>query len=125
MKSRAYCLSSQSQICEYCCTCMLGDQFYLFPCSHGFHTNCLLKQAHINLDKSQLSALQGIESSLKALEYRVKDDMRAKQQQDALQMELDGYLAGDCPLCGYVMIRLLGEPLIESEDSEEAKSWEI
>jgi hypothetical protein len=48
---------------------------------------------------------------------------------DALQAELDGYIAADCPLCGYVMIRALSLPLINlegsKEDSEEAKAWAL
>ena len=46
-------------------------------------------------------------------------------QVEALQLELDGYIAADCPLCGYVMIRSLSMPLITPEDSEEAKAWAL
>ena len=46
-------------------------------------------------------------------------------QVEALQLELDGYIAADCPLCGYVMIRSLSVPLITPEDSEEAKAWAL
>jgi hypothetical protein len=44
-------------------------------------------------------------------------------QIDYLQGELDGYIAADCPLCGYAMIHNIGLPLISDKDREEAESW--
>jgi hypothetical protein len=39
--------------------------------------------------------------------------------------ELDGYIAADCPLCGYVMIQSLSLPLISDTDVEEMNAWAI
>ena len=52
-------------------------------------------------------------------------DKRALAQQEYLQNELDGYVAADCPLCGYLMIASLAQPLITEYDIEEAKSWSL
>jgi hypothetical protein len=126
MKNRAYCMNSQHQRCEYCVDPLFGKQFYLFPCSHGFHAQCLLKRAPLHLQPAQLSAVRGIEDVLKGLSGRVKDaDNRARAQQESLQLELDGYIAADCPLCGFVMIRSLGVSLVAEEDIAEAKSWDL
>jgi hypothetical protein len=38
---------------------------------------------------------------------------------------LDGYIAGDCPLCGFVMLDSLAQSLIDEEASAEAQSWII
>ena len=49
-------------------------------------------------------------------------------QQEILQNELDGYIAADCPLCGSMMIKQVGLPLIALEnpaDAAEAASWEL
>lgn len=47
-------------------------------------------------------------------------------QVEALQTEIDGYLAAECPLCGDFMIRSVHEPLIsEQEEAKDAKDWEI
>jgi hypothetical protein len=35
-----------------------------------------------------------------------------------------GYVAADCPLCGYVMIQALAMSLLGGGD-EEAKGWEL
>jgi hypothetical protein len=65
MKDRSYTISSSHQECEFCTETLFAvdgrtpqSQFYLFPCSHGFHTKCLLERAksHLFLDASQLSA---------------------------------------------------------------------
>ena len=65
MKSRSYTMSNTHQNCEFCSDTLLSQnmktsqyQFYLFPCSHGFHAKCLLQRAksHLLLDPSQLSA---------------------------------------------------------------------
>lgn len=65
---------------------------------------------------------------LRSLAGKSKDlslDQRARAQQEALQLELDGYIAADCPLCGYVMIQSLSLPLVSERDAEEMKAWAI
>lgn len=39
------------------------------------------------------------------------------------QVELDGYIGADCPLCGYAMIHKIQTPLISKEEEEEMLSW--
>ncbi len=72
--------------------------------------------------------MQGVEELLRGLTSKGKDlslDHRARAQQEALQLELDGYIAADCPLCGYVMIQSLTLPLVGERDAAEAKLWAI
>ena len=127
MKRRGCSVSSQ-QRCEYCVDALFSRQFYLFPCSHGFHSDCLLRRvySHAHIDGAQLIAVRRLEEQLRAVVARVKDaDKRAMAQQEHLQNELDGYIAADCPLCGYVMIRSLSVPLVTESDNEEAASWRL
>jgi hypothetical protein len=127
MKRRGYSVSSQ-QRCEYCADALFSRQFYLFPCSHGFHGDCLLRRvySHGHIEGPQLATVRRLEEQLKAVSARVKDaDKRAIAQQEQLQNELDGYIAADCPLCGYVMISSLSTSLITESDTEEAASWRL
>jgi ribosomal protein S14 len=126
MKRRGYSVSSL-QRCEYCPTALFNRQFYLFPCSHGFHNDCLMQRVHEHkhLDPPQLEAVSALETQIAALARRSKDDKRAMSQQEYLQNELDGYVAADCPLCGYVMIRSLASPLVSESDLVDAQSWEL
>lgn len=52
---------------------------------------------------------------------------RKAAQVEALQGEIDGYLAAECPWCGDVMIRTVDEPLVgeEEESQMEARAWII
>jgi hypothetical protein len=87
----------------------------------------LLRQTQKNLPPNQLQAIKSLEDSLRALATRVKDlDNRARAQQESLQQELDGYIAADCPLCGYVMINSISTSLIsEEEKKKEALFWSL
>jgi len=128
MKNRAYSMVTQTQRCEFCSDALFGSAFYLFPCSHGFHCQCLVQRCMHYLPPAQVSAVQGVEELLRSLAGKGKDlslDHRARAQQEALQLELDGYIAADCPLCGYVMIQSLSLPLVSDADAEEAKAWAI
>jgi hypothetical protein len=123
MKNRGYCTMTRDR-CDLCYEGLLGNQYYLFPCSHVFHSACLLREVHKTLSSSQLTALRAVEDSLKALSHRVKDsDSRARTQQEALQQELDGYIASDCPLCGFAMINSLATSLVSDEEKNAAKLW--
>ena len=127
MKKRGY-SSSVQQRCEYCPDSLFSRQFYLFPCSHGMHADCLLRRTHQfrHLDTSKLALVKALEDQLKSITMRVKDnDKRAMAQQETLQSELDAHIAGDCPLCGNIMIHSLSCRLVGEQDAEEAKSWEL
>ena len=55
MKNRAYSMVAQVQLCEYCSESLLGKVFYLFPCSHGFHCQCLVQRCAQLLTPVQVS----------------------------------------------------------------------
>jgi len=126
MKRRGYSLTAQ-QRCEYCSIALFGKQFYLFPCSHGFHADCLLRRIHLHVDASQLQHVRGLEEQLKMSANRTKDatDKRTLALIEYLQAELDGCIAADCPLCGYAMIKSLSVPLIADSDADDLKSWAL
>jgi hypothetical protein len=129
MKLRGYSASSH-QRCEYCADPLFDRQFYLFPCGHGYHCNCALREAPIILghDRRALLDCQKAAMTIDTLTSKGtggKDtlDKRVAAKIDLLQTELDGYIAAECAFCGSVMIRLVAEPLISAAEAEEAKSW--
>lgn len=124
MKTRAYSTVSHSQRCDFCMEMLLGNQFYLFPCSHGFHTDCLMQNALKSLNASQLNEIRKIEESLKSTALKLKEnDPRLKAQHEALQQELDDIIAADCPLCGYTIIKQLSVSMLADIDKTEVQSW--
>ena len=36
-----------AQKCELCGDQLLHNDFYLFPCTHGFHSNCLIGEVRM------------------------------------------------------------------------------
>ena len=54
-------------------------------------------------------------------------NQRKAAQVEAVQGEIDGYLAAECLWCGDVMIRTVDEPLVgeEEEAQREARAWVI
>lgn len=158
MKSKGSNLSLH-QCCEYCSTVALFNKpFYLFPCGHGYHIDCMVKLyvgdqnvysngvkavsncqssmsnaiRHHILTPAQVANIKSINEQISVLTIRgnaaSSQEKRVAQQVDILQTELDGLIASDCPLCGDVMINLIGVPLLSNDsprDVAEAKSWEL
>jgi len=127
MKQRTFGVSG-GQTCEECGEPLFARQFYLFPCGHGLHCDCMRKRVLPYLDARQRRAVERLEERTKAMASRARDDdRRALTQYEYAQAELDGYLAGECPLCGSVMIMSVAQPLVGSseEDLKEAAEWEL
>ena len=56
-----------------------------------------------------------------------KVSKRKAAQLEALQSEIDGCLAAECPLCGDLIIRTVGAPLLSEEEAArgEARGWAL
>lgn len=91
MKKRGYTLSS-SQRCEYCTDPLFSKPFYLFPCSHGYHSDCTMKHIlshELPIEPEEIAVIKTLVDQLGKLAIRVKDgDKRAMAQQEILQNEL-------------------------------------
>lgn len=83
-------------------------EFYLFPCKHKFHTDCLINQ----LKKHGTSQLGN------------RLDELEKQRNDLQKLrELDEILSNECPLCGELMIKSIHIPLLQANEKD--KSWDL
>ena len=125
LNNRGFVINNR-QKCEFCSDVLYNKVFYLFPCSHGYHSSCLLSRAHLILDSAELASVKNIESQLKLTAVRAQDtsNKRAVSQHEFLQNELDGLIGADCPQCGHAMIKSLEIPLIsEKDDKDEIKGW--
>lgn len=55
-----------------------------------------------------------------------KVSKRKAAQLEALQSEIDGCLAAECPLCGDLIIRTVGAPLLSEEEARgDARRWAL
>lgn len=141
MKNRAYSVRSlQHHLCDSCGlkVSAVGNCVYLFPCGHCFHRHCLINEVVQTLDNHQSSAVRGIEELLTSIAANNNDTVsnangtdnnininnRTQQQVESYQLELDGLIAADCPMCGHAMVESLGRSLIGGRE-EEAKTWQL
>jgi len=127
MQSRGIQFSAH-QRCEYCESPAFARPFYLFPCAHAFHCDCVMLRVHadpILLDAAQRATVSKIEDQIVSLRSKLlqETDKRAQMQLEYLQTELDGFVGADCPLCGFAMVRSIGQSLLSSETDEELTSW--
>ncbi|KAI8834856.1 Pep3/Vps18/deep orange family-domain-containing protein [Chytridium lagenaria] len=120
LKSR-YATISVSEECFICQKPLLTRQFYIFPCQHVFHQNCLMNEVVKNVSSARgkrildlHDKIQGMPSSEKAtLESRQK--LLSKTVQDQLKDDLDDLIASDCIFCGDMMIRSISRPMQDDD----------
>ncbi|KAL0440993.1 UNVERIFIED_CONTAM: Vacuolar sorting protein 18 [Sesamum radiatum] len=90
--------------------------FYVFPCGHSFHANCLI--AHVTRCTTEVQ--EGNEWRFNRRGANNKHD-----SWDKIRSQLDDAIASECPFCGDLMIREISLPFIRPEETDEIESWEI
>jgi hypothetical protein len=126
---------STSQKCELCRYTAMSRQFYLFPCQHVFHATCLTKEVLANssmmqrrrvaelarklADVSALPAPSGASQSTDARREARESEL------DALRSELNALVAGECVLCGDIMMRSIERPFVDGDEEAEVASWSL
>lgn len=116
------------QACELCDRPILTHTFYLFPCSHVFHTDCLLKEMNSHMNSADKAKVQELQRKIRTLAANTVGNNAKPEDKDtlsALRAELDSTIASECLLCGNVMIQSITLPFISKEEEEEAKQWSI
>ncbi|XP_038059367.1 vacuolar protein sorting-associated protein 18 homolog [Patiria miniata] len=122
-----------SQKCASCNYPLLTRSFYLFPCQHMFHADCLNKEVlpHLTMVKrTRMSELQRRLSQLQthrspASSAPSGDAITKRDELDQIKNELDDITAAECVYCGEIMIKSVDRPFIEPDDYDATiKSWE-
>ncbi|KAH9744308.1 vacuolar sorting protein 18 [Citrus sinensis] len=108
--------------------------FYVFPCGHAFHAQCLIAhvtqctnetQAEYILDLQKQLTLLGSEARKDANGVTTEDSITSMTPTDKLRSQLDDAIASECPFCGDLMIREISLPFIAPEEAHQFASWEI
>lgn len=111
-----YAIVEPGERCWICTLPVLSRQFFVFPCQHAFHSDCLGKRI---LEHSGASKRQRI----KDLQSEVNQGLSVGVQRQKLVQELDGLVAEQCVLCGDLGIKQIDEPFVSAGDDVEA--WAI
>jgi hypothetical protein len=100
--------------CELCTLPCLIRQFYLFPCEHAYHSDCL--SAEVVRNSAGPKARR-----IKDLQTRMKSEMNIKESSDEvieqIKDSLDELVAEECLLCGESMIKTIDLPFTDGNES--------
>eukprot|EP01018_Ginkgo_biloba_P010354 Gb_14455 [translate_table: standard] len=113
--------------------------FYVFPCEHAFHAQCLIGHVTKNTDPTEAERILDLQRRLSLLvnsganltverTSSMADDeasVNSRTPADQIRAQLDDAVAGECPFCGDLMIKEISLPFIMPEETELVMSWEI
>ncbi|KAG9452776.1 hypothetical protein H6P81_005680 [Aristolochia fimbriata] len=105
--------------------------FYIFPCGHAFHSECLIAHVTRCSNRTQAEYVLDLQKQLTLLGnstsngHAEDESITSTNPVDKVRSRLDDAIASECPFCGDLMIREISLPFILPEESELASSWEI
>lgn len=115
--------------CSACGFPLMSRKFYLFPCMHKFHMDCLVSEVLPHLSFTKRAQVEELQRALSG-----RDDMKSVSaligavshvsKDPKLKADLDEIVAAECVYCGEHMIRSVDEPFIDEKEYDEVvKSW--
>ncbi|VEN49877.1 unnamed protein product [Callosobruchus maculatus] len=125
-----YTIINSTDTCEICDVTLMIKPFYMFPCHHKFHSDCLLNELSPTLGPAKRNRLSELERQLKVVSNQTNTDSistasTGMSMKDSLKSEIDNILASECLYCGENMIRNIDKPFIEDYEYEYImKQWE-
>ncbi|KAK4784040.1 hypothetical protein SAY86_018408 [Trapa natans] len=108
--------------------------FYIFPCGHTFHAQCLIAHVTRCTTESQAEQILDLQKQLTLLGSEARRDQNGSLNEesttstataDKLRSQLDDAIASECPFCGDLMIREISLPFVSPEEALQVTSWEI
>ncbi|XP_032674629.1 vacuolar protein sorting-associated protein 18 homolog isoform X2 [Odontomachus brunneus] len=114
--------------CNTCEVQLLLRPFYVFPCGHKFHSDCLVAALTPMLSMDQRTKLADLQRQLTAISNRPEDTTSVASvslsTRDQIKADIDELIASECLYCGELMIESIDKPFIEEEDYERVmKEW--
>ncbi|KAJ2244561.1 tethering complex subunit, partial [Coemansia sp. RSA 454] len=135
LKNR-FAILSTKETCQVCSQPLWLRQFYVFPCQHSFHSDCLTRRVVGSCNRVQRRRIQELQAQIveitkqrrqlrltplmsktKGAGKQTESDEQLEQQQRRAKQQLDALVAGECVLCGEVMIKSIAEPFISMDQT--------
>ncbi|KAJ2998398.1 hypothetical protein NUW58_g350 [Xylaria curta] len=111
-----YAIVEPGEKCYVCSLPLLSRQFFVFPCQHAFHSDCLGRKV---LEQAGVSKSRRI----KECQVSISKGLVSGAQKDAMVAELDALVASACILCSDYAIKRIDEPFIGPDD--DAHEWAL
>lgn len=114
--------------CNSCNVQLLLRPYYVFPCGHRFHSDCLVAALTPMLSMDQRTKLADLQRQLTAMSNRSDDTTSVASVslsvKDQVKADIDELVASECLYCGELMIESIDKPFIEEEDYERVmREW--
>ncbi|XP_043488268.1 vacuolar protein sorting-associated protein 18 homolog isoform X2 [Polistes fuscatus] len=114
--------------CNSCDVQLLLRPFYVFPCGHRFHSDCLVAALTPMLSMDQRTKLADLQRQLTVISNRSENTASARLAplpvKDQIKADIDELVASECLYCGELMIESIDKPFIEEEDYERVmREW--
>lgn len=103
--------------CQLCHKILAIRKFIVFPCSHAFHQDCMVKNI---LESNDYKA----KNSIYKIQKKILINNKNASVIEDLKLEIDHLLSRSCCLCSDMKINELDEPFIKSGDMER-DGWNI
>jgi len=102
--------------CSLCGFLLTSRKFFIFPCNHAFHSDCLVKEILKSNDYA----------TKKRLEFLQKRYLSSKHEKGVKFInspEVDSLLSKRCPLCSDLKIETIDEPFLQLGNNND--DWDI
>ncbi|KAI2785298.1 Pep3/Vps18/deep orange family-domain-containing protein [Daldinia loculata] len=106
-----YAIVEPGEKCYVCALPLLSRQFFVFPCQHAFHSDCLGRKV---LEQAGVSKSRRI----KECQVQISKGLVSGARKDAMVAELDALVASACILCSEYAIKRIDEPFITADDDK-------
>lgn len=114
---------------EKCSSCnypLMTRAFYLFPCLHKFHSDCLIAELLPHLSVPRAERVTELQRKLAAKDRSAASSGMSPAQSalgGSAKEELDEIVAAECIYCGDVMIKCIDKPFIDEDEQTDLDSW--
>jgi hypothetical protein len=98
--------------------------FYVFPCGHSFHSQCLISHVTSCAVPSLAEHIVDLQKNLSLLLGTEDKTLIDITSVDEIRSQLDDAIASECPFCGDMMIGEISLPFIQTQELK-FTSWEI
>lgn len=107
-----YAIVEPGERCYVCGLPLLARQFFVFPCQHAFHSDCLAKR---------VVELAGIARGkrIAELQVEVQKGIKTGASREKAIRELDALVGSSCVLCSELAVKLVNEPFISANDDKD------